>query len=438
MKRVNQSESILVIIGDIVAFCVALPLAIYLRDFVVPTVEEFSRHGLAFLPLLFLLLVLYTIAGLYDDRVTAIESVPKLIINANLAWGIIAVVYFYIIPDLDISPKTTLLLLLATLSLLILLWRFLFTRFIHAREKEKSILIGSGEEITMLFNEVNRSRRFPFTFTELIDPQTTSTLPPLDSLSFVVIDFGNPSAHTFLNILSQNQSQKIVDARTLYENVFHRIPLGLVDEAWILSNISFAPKPVYDFLKRAMDIAIAGSALVLPFVLLPFVWVGTKISDKTPLGIFIRQLRVGKNGTIIENVKFRTMTVNDSGKWLDREKGDSRVTPFGKFLRKSRIDELPQLWNVLKGDVSLIGPRPDITGLVKNLEDNIPFYRFRTTIKPGLSGWAQISQKLPPQSVEETRLRLAYDLYYIKNRSFFLDIKIALRTVKTLCSRLGM
>lgn len=116
---------------------------------------------------------------------------------------------------------------------------------------------------------------------------------------------------------------------------------------------------------------------------------------------------------------------------------DKRITRVGSFLRKSRIDELPQLWNVLRGDISLIGPRPDIYDLGQELAHNIPYYTVRSTIKPGLSGWAQISQDLPPQSLEETKLRLAYDLYYVKNRSIVLDGQIIIKTIRTLLSRGG-
>ncbi len=139
---------------------------------------------------------------------------------------------------------------------------------------------------------------------------------------------------------------------------------------------------------------------------------------------------------MVKIVKFRSMRASDKGRWLT--KNDVRMTKVGKFIRKTRLDELPQLWNVLKGDISLIGPRPDIINLGIELQDKIPYYVMRNLIKSGLSGWAQINQDLPPQSLEETRQRLAYDFYYLKNRSFLLDLEIALRTIKTLLSRGGL
>jgi lipopolysaccharide/colanic/teichoic acid biosynthesis glycosyltransferase len=118
-------------------------------------------------------------------------------------------------------------------------------------------------------------------------------------------------------------------------------------------------------------------------------------------------------------------------------KADPRITRFGRFLRKYSIDELPQLLNVVRGDISLIGPRPDLEAMGKDLAQRLPYYTVRNLIKPGLSGWAQIKQDIAPHSLEETRERLAYDLYYLKNRSFILDLTIALKTVKTLLSRTG-
>ncbi len=129
------------------------------------------------------------------------------------------------------------------------------------------------------------------------------------------------------------------------------------------------------------------------------------------------------------------MKSSDEGVWV--KKKDERITRVGYFLRKSRIDELPQLWNVAKGDLSLIGPRPDIFGLRSKLEKEISYYNTRDLVRPGLSGWAQIKQEKPPQSIKETRERLMYDFYYIKNRSIILDLRIYLRTIQILVSIVG-
>ncbi len=183
-----------------------------------------------------------------------------------------------------------------------------------------------------------------------------------------------------------------------------------------------------------MDILLAIPVGVLCAVFFPFVFAALKLQDGGTL--WSRQERVGQDGKIAIIYKFRTMDRDYRGGWVEGQ--DPRVTRVGKFLRKSRIDEFPQFWNVLRGDLSFIGPRPDIIGNYEHLVLELPYYRVRTVVKPGLSGWAQVKQELPPQSLEETRLRLSYDFYYVKNRSLSLDIRIALKTIKTLLSRLGI
>ena len=156
--------------------------------------------------------------------------------------------------------------------------------------------------------------------------------------------------------------------------------------------------------------------------------------------IFSYQKRIGHNNQVIELVKFRTMLFNDDGDW--REKGKvNKVTKIGAFLRTTRLDEFPQLWNVLKGDISLIGPRPEFPDPVKYYTEQINYYNVRHLIKPGLSGWAQMYHENHPHhdyDITETQKKLSYDLFYIKNRSFWLDIKIALKTIKELLSRRGI
>jgi lipopolysaccharide/colanic/teichoic acid biosynthesis glycosyltransferase len=182
-----------------------------------------------------------------------------------------------------------------------------------------------------------------------------------------------------------------------------------------------------------MDIFIAGILGIASLVIYPFVALAIKIEDGGD--VFIRQNRIGKGGKTISMFKFRSMKTSDGGKWVTE--GDNRITRVGKFIRASRIDELPQLWSVVKGDMSLIGPRPDIYDLGVKLSEEIPHYRIRSLVAPGLSGWAQIRQELPPQSLEETKVRLSYDFYYVKSRSILLDLKIALQTIKTLLMRVG-
>lgn len=230
---------------------------------------------------------------------------------------------------------------------------------------------------------------------------------------------------------------KFLNIHRVYEDVFDKIPLSLIRHNWFLENVNSSQKHIYTALKRIMDIVIAFPLFVISLIVYPFIYIAVKLSDKGPM--FFYQERIGRNNGIIKLIKFRTMKQIPEG--TEGGKGDgNRVTKLGSFMRKWRIDELPQLWNVLRGDISLIGPRPEMVTAVEEYEEKIPHYGIRHLIKPGLSGWAQIYQKESPHHETDVKLtteKLSYDLFYIKNRSFIIDLKIALKTIKTLISRSG-
>jgi lipopolysaccharide/colanic/teichoic acid biosynthesis glycosyltransferase len=187
-----------------------------------------------------------------------------------------------------------------------------------------------------------------------------------------------------------------------------------------------------------MDVIISFFAGLVSLIAYPFIILAIKMNDGGR--VFIIQERVGKNGVPIKIYKFRTMTANDNGVYIDG-RTTNIVTKVGAFLRRTRLDELPQLLNVLRGELSLIGPRPELPSLVREYEKEIPYYGIRHLTKPGLSGWAQIYHENHPHhgvAVEETKEKLSYDLFYIKNRSFVLDVTIALKTINKLLSRSGV
>jgi len=182
--------------------------------------------------------------------------------------------------------------------------------------------------------------------------------------------------------------------------------------------------------------AFLASALFVPLTaMLPIVALAIKLNSAGP--IFYRQRRIGKNGKEFEIAKFRSMVCDaekNGAVWASCN--DNRVTFVGKILRKTRIDELPQIWNVLKGELSFIGPRPERPEFVKELVEKIPYYQMRHLVKPGLSGWAQINFPYGA-SVEDALQKLQYDLFYVKNRSIVLEISIMLKTIMTLLKREG-
>jgi len=192
-------------------------------------------------------------------------------------------------------------------------------------------------------------------------------------------------------------------------------------------------------LKRAMDIAIALPLWLVSLLLYPFIALAIKSEDGG--SVFVSLPRVGENNKVIYIKKFRSMTGNDAGSYGKSGASQLSVTKVGKFLRDLRLDEFPQLLGVVRGDLSLIGPRPETPSLVEVYEKEIPYYNLRHLIKPGLSGWAQLYHDNHPHhgtEVEATQEKLSYDLYYLTHRSLMLDATIALKTIKKLLTRSGV
>lgn len=225
---------------------------------------------------------------------------------------------------------------------------------------------------------------------------------------------------------------KIREYTQVYEELLYRVPIQFVGKDFY-KYFPFSrsnENKLYIFFQRAFDVICAIFGLVVGLIILPILLIGNLLGNSGPL--LYTQERVGRNGKPFRIVKLRTMIVNaekDGAKWA--QKDDKRVTAFGKFLRRSRLDEIPQFYNVLKGDMSVIGPRPERPFFVNELARIIPFYETRHIIKPGLTGWAQVKTRYG-STVEDSLIKLQYDLYYIKHRSIFLDFNIAIKTLSTI------
>ena len=261
-----------------------------------------------------------------------------------------------------------------------------------------------------------------------------------DELSFIVVDFSDSAVSAALPIIYdaafRKQQFALVEAADLYEELFDRVPLSLIGYKWVLANISASR--IYDMLKRLIDIVGAVLIGVPSLVLYPFIMLAIRLDDHGP--VFITQLRVGRFQRPINIVKFRSMSGNDSGEYDKSGKTRLHVTRVGKWLRILRLDELPQLMNVLRGDLSLVGPRPELPALAHKYSARIPYYNARYLIAPGLSGWAQLRHDSDPHhgvGLAETKEKLSYDLYYLKNRSLLLDLFIILQTIRVLITARG-
>lgn len=447
---VSHKEWPLLVLGDLIALAAALYLTLFVRYLGVPSWQLLASHFQPFAILSIAWIIVFVISGLYEKHSTILRSkLPETVVRAQIANVIIAAVFFFLIPYFGITPKTNLFIFLVISSLLILVWRLQIYSLFGFKKRNKALILGAKKEMEELYEEVNANPRYNIKFVHMIDlhsgnpndvQQQVLKRIEAEKISIVVANMHDKDLELLsplLYNLSLVQGKiEILDMASLYEDVFDRIPTSLISHEWLVENLSGDEHILYSSGKRAIDIIGALVLGVISLVVYPFVALAIKLQDNGP--VFYTAERIGTNNMPFWFSKFRSMTGTDTG--TDVLNSRHVVTPLGNILRVTRIDELPQLWSVLKGDMSFIGPRPELPALVDEYVKKIPHYSARHLVKPGLSGWAQVHHQAHPHhgtDVQETKVKLAYDLYYIKHRSLILDIIIALRTVQILLSRVG-
>lgn len=432
---------LLLLIADCCILFGSLYLALALRSGSFPETSPF----LSFIPP-FTLIILVSISifysyGLYDKpSLRLIRELSKRILTSQILAALSAVIIFYTLPSLGIAPKTILLLYVLISSILMSIWRHYAFSIVLRYKKQKSIIIGSGETFKRLVDELSRNPHTGITLISIIDVDTYDMSKVLDVLqttkpNSVIIDMRDERikpyfGHFYTEVFEGSAVLDIVD---VYEDVFDMVPLELINQEWVFRYVSISHR--YNGFKRFLDLLLAVPAYTLSLVLYPFIYLAIKIEDGGPL--FFVHNRVGKHGKLIPIYKFRTM----EDKPTNEKNETKKISRVGGFLRKTRLDELPQLWNVIRGDVSLIGPRPEAPSLVEEYSKTIPFYNMRHVVRPGLSGWAQVQQHEAPKfgvDVQQTSTKLAYDLYYLEHSSFMLDVAVILKTFKVLLSKSGI
>ncbi len=451
MNIFARGGTTLLLLGDFVTFICALILTLLVRYQAFPEDEVIAQHLQPFTWLFCFWVLIFFIAGLYDKHISLIrKSIPVLVLKVQSVNIVIAAVFFFMFP-VGIEPKTNLVIYLIISTILIVFWRLYIFPHITNGKPIRALVVGDSEEAYGIAHILASK-----TFSKYIRPFLLSKkdIPDFDAyrasmLSFmkqgtadmVIADLRDPYATQlipeFYRLSFEDRNIRFFDLLTIYEDLYHRVPPTLVKESWILEHITTgAPHYAYDLLKRFVDI-VGAMILLLPTIfVVPFVVLAIKLEDRGP--ILYTATRVGQFNRVINIFKFRTMSGRDTPDAA--LKSELVITKVGAFLRKTRLDELPQLLNVLRGDLSFIGPRPEIPTLVDVYAENIPYYNLRHLTKPGLSGWAQINNFDVPRAgvdVERTINKLSFDLYYLKHRSFFLDIEIALKTINTLLMRSG-
>jgi exopolysaccharide biosynthesis polyprenyl glycosylphosphotransferase len=405
------------------------------------TAQFFRLHIDAFTPLIFAWVVIFYIHNLYE--ITSAKNtlefysglVRSLVVNFFLA-----VLFFYFANFTNIAPKTNLFIYLAVFSVFFILWRSQINGILKKRLLTKTIILSGDSAGEKLASKLNQNPQIGYRVESVIgDSQNFSEVSELiksGGIKAIIADDRFLSGDSFAFSLNDFLGDlEIINIDKFNERVWRKINLKNVSQLWFLSNFATGRKSVYGFVKRFADFSI--SILLLPFVFLLGVFISLliKICDMGP--IFYKQVRIGYKGKPFMLFKFRTMRTDAESKGAQwTVENDKRVTGVGKFLRKVRLDELPQLINILKGEMSFVGPRAERPEFHQLLVKEIPFYDRRYLVKPGLTGWAQINYTYG-SSVEDTKEKLSYDFYYLKNRSFIFDIGIILKTINIVLAGLG-
>ncbi|GMR19258.1 MAG: hypothetical protein BMS9Abin34_390 [Patescibacteria group bacterium] len=448
---------LLPLFGDIVALYLSLYLVLWFRYGTQLGSGVWDQHFLPFTIVYLIWLGVFYVLNLYS--LAAIWNVAEFFrkfTTAMLVNTAVAIFFFYLIPYFGITPKTNLFLDLVVFTLLFSGWRFIYSKIIRAVGTTNNlVLIGAhaasielarkildhpelGYSIVAVFNLNGESLPKWLKDSGILVGENLSQLEKLvrsGEINSVVVSneiyadiFGDlyrliPTGADFQNLSS------------FWEEFDRSIPVSETDEVWFLENLRGVRKRLYEIRKRGIDIFFSIVFGLVFLALFPLIVLGIKLSGPGP--VFYFQKRVGKDGKTFEMVKFRTMVPDaekNGAQWA--EKDDPRITKFGRFLRNMRLDELPQLINVLKGEMSFIGPRPERPEFVDRLSEEIPHYDLRHLIRPGVTGWAQINYPYG-SSEDDAAKKLRYDLYYLKNRSFLLDGEIVLRTIGVVLSRKG-
>ncbi len=446
----------ILLVGDLVALQIALFLTILIR-FGGLDVERWRVNWPAFSLVSLAWVVGFYVAGLYE--LSLVREPLKLFrtylegMIANLG---IALAFFYLIPIFGLAPRAILFLFFAMSLLVGYFWRLAANRLIQSTfSRQRLLFVGPAEELRRVDDLVRESSlgievvAAIATSGEIYKHNEIKWLSGIrafsqalkdERISTVVLGV-KPDAIPELkdeHYRSLFTPVNILDRAEIEEAATGRIPLSYVSETWFLHHLKENEKAWFEGLKRILDVIIAIPFGLLTLLMYPFVALIIKIVSPGPA--LYSQIRVGLAGKHFLIWKFRSMRLDaekHGAQFTADAKTDPRLFPFGRFLRRSRIDELPQIWNVLKGDLSFVGPRPERPEFVEPLLERMPYYRLRLLARPGLSGWAQVKFMTPNASIEDNLKKLQYDIYYIKNRSIVLDGLILLKTIGVVLRRQG-
>jgi len=437
-------KKITLILSDILILYLSLWLTLLFRYQENFTLGTWKQHFWPFTIIYFLWLTIFFINGLYDLTLARNNiAFYTALLRGLVANSVLAISFFYFIPFFGITPKTNLFLDLLFIAVLLSLWRQIYNYLLKSALLNNVLIIGKNKETGQINQIIKKNPQLGYRLVKQIRPESIQT--PFDLLEMaaqkniktIIIGVDPHQDYRLVQSLYQCLPLKITfnDLPSFYEKILGKVPVSSIGEIWFLENLSESQKNFYEAIKRVLDITGALILGIITLILFPLFILFIKLDSPGP--IFYRQRRIGQDGEIFSLLKFRSMVADaekNGAQWTERK--DQRVTRFGNFIRRMRLDELPQIWNVLLGQMSFVGPRPERIEFVQQLEKKIPYYQIRHLVKPGLTGWAQVNFHYGA-SVEDSIEKLQYELYYIKHRSFVLDFSILLRTIKIIIMREG-
>jgi exopolysaccharide biosynthesis polyprenyl glycosylphosphotransferase len=426
-------KQFVLMLGDALCMYLCLFLALFIRYGMVNK-EILDAHLGPFSFIFAAWIIIFYIFGLYD--LSHLKNYLKLfeqIIIGIFFGSVLAIIVFYSFPYFKISPRTNLAIFVAVFIAVESLWRILFYSVIKNPQR-KVLIIGQGNDVEELKKLITTNPQLGYQVSShikdvSIEANEFSKILSENKIDTIIINQNLETNPIIVKEIYKGISSgiEIIDMVTAYENLFKKLPLSEIKDIWVVTNLSKSHN-TYEVVKRPLELVASILLFLIISPILILVFLAVKITSKGPS--IYKQIRLGKNEKQFYIYKFRTMVNNaekDGAKWATS--GDSRVTGLGKFLRFTHIDELPQLVNIIKGNISFVGPRPERPEFVEQLKKTIPYFDVRHIIKPGLTGWAQVNFKYG-SSVEDAYQKLQYDMYYIKRRSFVLDFLVVLKTIK--------
>lgn len=455
--RISKKISLL-FFGDICLLYAALWVTLAIRYAAPDRAPLFQLHFLPFTLVFSLWLASIGAFGLYELRLLKNSRLFLYrLLQIMAANTLLAIIMFYFFP-FAIEPRRNLLLIAGIATIFFFAWRLFFNSIAPRAPATRILFLGINPDTLQLVEWLLTNPQLGFKPVALIsDASTAVHIPPALSSVPHMTATGEGLTHIIRTakaqtiILSPEMKNNAAVVQALLEAIrtgigiadfpaFHemltgKIPLSLIREAWFLENLIGTRKSSYEIGKRALDCAAALIIAVPALLTFPLIALAVRLDSAGP--IFFRQRRVGRNGREFMLIKYRSMVENaEDISGLKHMAIDPRHTRVGAALRKNYLDEIPQIINILKGEMSFVGPRPERPEYIRTLKTQIPFYEMRLLALPGATGWAHVNME-NDASVEDAPEKMQYDLYYVKNRSFLLDLLIMLRTLFILLKRAG-